>query len=223
MIADLGVPLPYRDAMQQLAGLPEEEAARLLQALQAVPPLASVAVMSAAVTDAFAGAEPIQIDCLVPPLLSLRSEFGGWDPDEIAAALSESTDLTLSVDGRERLRERSGQILMTTAVTTTAVGIDLLTQHERNYGSARIFTDVRPLFGLDVESAPIGAVVIEMLQLQTWGRDRQGQRTIHVAMDEADLLELQGVIERALKKTATVKASLRAQGTPTFELDERRT
>ena len=48
-------------------------------------------------------------------------------------------------------------------------------------------------------------------------------RTIHVAMDEADLLELQGVIERALKKTATVKASLRAQGTPTFELDERRT
>ncbi len=221
MIAELAVPQPYREALQQLAELPEDQAVRLIEALEALEPLAAIAVMADAVHDAFGGHPPLRVDRLMPPLLSLRSEFGGWSADSIADALSQSVDLALDPVGRDRLRARSLQIFATTAVTTTAIGIDLLTQHERNYGSARIFTDVRPLFSSDVEAPPIGAVVVEMLQLQTWGRDAQGQQTIHVAMDEADLIELEGVIKRALKKTGTIKASLREQGTPTFELDER--
>jgi hypothetical protein len=109
--------------------------------------------------------------------------------ERIAEALSRSADLDLSNDeARSRLGERVASILRTEALSTTAVGVELLTQFPRNYQVSRIFTDIRPLFHDEVEDRPTGAVIVETLQLQTWNRDGSTE-TLYVAMDEADLLE----------------------------------
>jgi len=169
----LGVPPQYREALARLADLPEDRAGRLIDAIAAVGPLASVGVIGSAAQSALEEDESLHADRLIPPLLSLRSELRDESADEIAETLSRSVDLELDAGSRQRLKERAAKILRTPAVSTTGVAIDLLTQHQRNYRSARIFTDVRPLFGEDVELPPVGAVIIEMLQLQTWDRDGQ--------------------------------------------------
>jgi hypothetical protein len=61
---------------------------------------------------------------------------------------------------------------------------------------------------------------VEVLQLQTWNRDGATE-TLYIAMDEADLIELRGVMDRALDKTATLREMLEEQELTCFELDER--
>ncbi len=95
----------------------------------------------------------------------------------------------------------------------------MLAQHDRNFQSARIFTDLRPLFETDPEQAPSGAVIVEMLQLETWSGDGRTE-TVRVAMDRADLLELRGVIERAIKKTDSLRQLMEASGVANFELGD---
>ncbi len=58
------------------------------------------------------------------------------------------------------------------------------------------------------------------LQVDTWDRDGNTD-TLHVAMDEADLRTLRDVIDRALRKTATLRELLSQQKLTLFELDER--
>jgi hypothetical protein len=218
-MADFGVPFQYRDALTELAQLPEDRFDRLVDALASLPAFAPVADIRAAAAQALDVA-PDPADELVLPLLALRGQIRNKPAERIAETLSSSTDLDLPADARERLAKRVEAVLKTEVFSTTGIGIELLTQFPRNYQVARIFTDIRPLFHDDVEDRPTGAVIVETLQIQTWNRDG-GQETLFVAMDEADLVELQGVVKRALKKTATVRAFLEDQGIGYFELDKR--
>jgi hypothetical protein len=135
--------------------------------------------------------------------------------------LSESTDLNLDDAEREALRTRAQAILDTDVFATTGVATDLQTQHERNYQSARIVTDVRPVFQDALDKAPDGAVIVETLQIQTWSRNGDSQ-LMFVSMDEVDLRQLQSIIQRALDKTETLKAFLAERACRTLSWRRRR-
>ncbi|HMJ03891.1 MAG TPA: hypothetical protein VK506_13190 [Conexibacter sp.] len=217
-MASIGVPLAYRESLTALADLPESDAQRLVDAIAALPKFSSVSEIQAAARQALEDEAGGRADLLIPPLLSLRGQIRNKPGDQLSEVLSLSTDLDLPDDARARLRVRAGAILASPALATTAIAIDLQTQHHRNFQGARIFTDLRPVFQEDVDESPSGAVIVETLQIQTW--DRDGDReTLFCALDETDLLELRDVVERALKKVATLKRMLDDQGLPYFELD----
>jgi hypothetical protein len=87
---------------------------------------------------------------------------------------------------------------------TAAKAGDVLTQHERIFETARIVTDLRPIFHVDVTEKPDAAVIIHTLKITQ--RDQFQQRAdLYFALDHNDLLLMKELIERALKKEKTLK------------------
>lgn len=219
-MADIAVPASYRNSLTEFARLPDEVSQALLDALSSVKSFAPVRDIEAAARGVLDDDGSNLSSRLIPPLLSLRGQIRDLPATKIADRLSNSADLDLDEAERQRLAQRVASLLDVDALKTTAVGIDLLTQHARNFATARIYTDIRPLFLEDPDEEPTGAVIVETLQLETWSRDGETE-TLYIAMDEADLLELQETIRRALKKTGTARKLLRQSSISCFDLDER--
>lgn len=218
-MAAFGVPPPYRDSLTKLAALPGADADKLIEAIRALPPFSPVATIEEATVSVLGEAATPAERRLALPLLALRGQLRQMTTDAIAESLSESTDLDLDEDARSNLRSRAAAILEAPVLGTTGVATDLQTLHERNYQSARIVTDLRPVFQDDLAKAPDGAVIVETLQIQTWGRDG-GAQVVFVSMDEADLRQLQSIVTRALDKTESLKAFIAEKGLSYFELEK---
>lgn len=216
----IGVPTAFRQALLVLEGLDEADAQRLLETVAAADRFQPVGTLRELVEQVLPEGQTAQAERLVPALLSLRGQLRGTPPERLAEALSGSADLDLGSDARKRLRDRVAALLGSAAITSTASAVELLTQHERNYQTARVFTDIRPIFERDVTDPPTGAVIVEMLQIQTWDREGQSE-TLYVALDESDLREIKEVVERALEKTDTLRSFLAEQSIAYFELDKR--
>jgi hypothetical protein len=218
-MAAFGIPPPYRESLTKLAGLPDADAERLIQEIGALAPFSPVSAIEEATSSVLGeGATPAERR-LALPLLALRGQLRQMTTDAIAENLSESTDLDLDEAARSNLRSRAAAILEAQVFGTTGVATDLQTLHERNYQSARIVTDIRPVFQDDLAKAPDGAVIVETLQIQTWSRDG-GAQLMFVSMDEADLRQLQSIVTRALDKTETLKAFIAEKGLSYFELEK---
>lgn len=216
----LGVPSPFRQAFLLLVGLEQSDANALLQAFQETQEYQPVERLRELATAALANEHAPQVERLIPALLSLRGQTRRTAPARVAEALAQSPDLEIKHEERETLRERVQALLDTPAMRTTADAVELLTQHDRNYQTARIFSDIRPVFPGDAGERPTGAVVVEMLQIQTWDRDGT-EETLYIAMDHVDLRELQEVVARAIVKTETLRTVLEEQGMAYFDLDKR--
>jgi hypothetical protein len=218
-VAQIWIPLPYREALTALAQLPEDTAARLVDALAGLEAYSPVSRIQEATASALGeDASPAERQ-LGLPLLALRGQYRQTSVEEIATRVSESTELELDPTARANLRSRAAAILATPVYATTAVATDLQTQNARNYQSARIVTDLRPVFQDDLDAQPSGAVIVETLQVQTWTRDGASE-AIFVSMDETDLKQLKSTVERALRKTETLKVFLREKDLAYFELEQ---
>jgi hypothetical protein len=218
-MAAFGIPPLYREPLTRLAGLPGKDAETLVRAIGALARYSPPSKIEEATASVLGeGATPSE-KRLALPLLALRGQLRQMTPAAIAEHLSESNDLDLDESERENLRSRAAAILETDVFATTGVATDIQTQNERNYQSARIVTDVRPVFQDDLAKAPDGAVIVETLQIQTWSRNG-GSDLIFVSMDEEDLRQLQSIVQRALDKTATLKTFLVEKDLAYFELEK---
>jgi len=217
-MAAFGVPPPYRESLTTLARLTDDDADQLVAEIGGLAAFSPVSMIQAATAKVLGEDAGPAITQLAFPLLALRGQLRRMTAEEVAERLSESTDLELDQQARAQLRRRAAAILGTDVLTTTAVATDLQTQNPHNFQSARIVTDIRPVFGDVIEERPAGAVIVETLQIQTWTRDGNAE-LIFVSMDEADLTQLKDIVDRALVKTNTLRALLDEHDLPYFELE----
>jgi hypothetical protein len=94
--------------------------------------------------------------------------------------------------------------------TTAKAGI-ILTEHERIFAGARIMTDIRPIFHIDVSEKPNAAVIVHMLKIT----QRNPHRTImdtYFALDSNDIALLKEILERAMKKEQTLRKAMNDSG-----------
>jgi hypothetical protein len=97
------------------------------------------------------------------------------------------------------------------SVGTAAKAGPVLTQHERIFIDARIMTDLRPIFHLDVSEKPDAAVIVHMLRISQ--RDNYGNRSDeYFALDSNDIALMKVIIERATKKEKTLKGIMESSG-----------
>jgi hypothetical protein len=151
--------------------------------------------------------------------LSRAKEASGMDFEKVVELVTQF--LTEAHSGRfpaeklSRLRKRI-QILFEagTAITVGARSLNLLTACEHLFTDARIFSDIRPVFGDPVESA--GAVIIHNLRISF--RQNDETQEFFVALDNNDLERLKAVIDRAEKKTKTMIALLERSKVPFFDV-----
>jgi hypothetical protein len=86
---------------------------------------------------------------------------------------------------------------------------DLVTEDERTFCHARILTDLRPIFGSNVEDGPKAMITMHTLKLAF---HQQGSSADHgefyVAMDAEDLQALRKLIDRAEAKAKSLHSAL---------------
>jgi hypothetical protein len=110
----------------------------------------------------------------------------------------------------ERFQDRLVKLLSIDAVEVCAKATGLRGEYEKIYGSARLLTDVRPIFGDDIDSSPIGVLVTHNLKIEFLESGQQ--REIFVALDSKDVEELIEVLNRAKSKELTLKRILSSCG-----------
>lgn len=79
----------------------------------------------------------------------------------------------------------------------------LLTQNERTYVEANIFSDIRPAFPPDITSGFDTAVIIHNLQIEYHKGGTHEE--IQIALDSDDISNLKEVIDRAEKKEKAIR------------------
>jgi hypothetical protein len=90
--------------------------------------------------------------------------------------------------------------------------IVLQRSHERVYCQAKIFSDIRSVFGDDVKSAPVAATISHTLTIRY--HENGHHQEVFVMLDRYDLDQLEEVIKRAKQKDLSLTKVLSGSKIP---------
>lgn len=90
------------------------------------------------------------------------------------------------------------------ALSLSAKALDVMTDHQRVFMTARVLTDLRPVFRFDVSEAPAAMVPVHTLKFIY--RSEGVPREFYIAMDSRDLESLMETLQRALAKDKSLRS-----------------
>ena len=93
---------------------------------------------------------------------------------------------------------------------------ELTTEHANVYINSRIITDIRPVFGMNLDEPPKGGVVTHTLHVHYRAHKEGEHKDIFLALDKDDLEALKNAIERAEKKENNLKNIFEKSGLTNF-------
>lgn len=216
-MSELNAPDRYVPAFEAFARLDAQERRAVVDRVAAIPLFSSSSEIERAFEEIDSISDPeLATGALTGALMVLEDQ----SPDGLLKAatdLANSPKLDLSDAEREQLAEFLHQVLALPATSTSAKAEAMLFEGERIFLSCRIVTDIRPVFGSDVATAPQGAILRHMLRVE-FLKANGDRDSLFVALDPADLEELGGTIERATQKAESIKDLLPEAGLSLFEI-----
>lgn len=222
----LRIPLRYQPGLRALARHPGEQVEQLETALEAMPSRLTTSRLVEHAREAVPGLADDAYEIL-EALLSLVTllpedvdeSTRADEADRLANDVSASPDLDVPPDARTPFAARLRGLLQLETVVLAARALDLVTEFERVYHGARILTDLRPVFGPNVRAGVRAAAIVATLKIDA--HEGGGDvRPHYFALDHADLVELQRVVDRALDKTTELKQLAERLQLPYWEYEE---
>lgn len=159
---------------------------------------------------------------LLVSLYYLPENFRSLKRDDLVprlmAAIAQDSALEAGSEQLDRLREFLERTLsLEDPIGLLSKSVHVRASHERVFGSARIFSDLRPIFG-STPGKPAAATVIHMLQIH-YHKGDYGEEA-YFALSADDLEELAQMIRRAQEKESELR--MLAEGSGVAVLDEER-
>ena len=204
----LTIPKPAHRAARALFNLPVAEKREFLEALKEATPVA----------DLYSFAKQLETS-LSPEQTTdfLRLIFGFYhliDSDEDAKLLSnelaESIGALFQEKGevndsdetqKEEFKRFLEDLLSVDALAKSAKGLKLISQYERLFRFAEIYTDFRGVFSNEnPDSPPETGVVTHTLKIHYHASDERGYDDFYLTLNRDDLESLSDIIVRALDK-----------------------
>jgi hypothetical protein len=108
------------------------------------------------------------------------------------------------------LKERLIRLLGIEAISVNSKAMALAYEHEHIFQSARIFTDIRPIFGYSVQDVPNRYIFFHTLKIRYTDDGRM--KELFLALDTADLQNMIEVLERAKMKVESLKSAFDGVG-----------
>lgn len=220
-MASLRIPKNHQSALAALRDLPDDDFNRFVDVLRGSSTYLALPDLAARTAEAMPDDVDVDHGQVVQALLALRNQlkFHGWTHERLAREVSRADGVEPDdTDLRRSFQERIETLLDVESLATTANAADVQTQYERPFHSARVLTDIRPVFSEDPTEPPTGAVLTNVLKIEYFGKT--GLESVWLALDHADVKFLRDALERALDKTATLKSFLGATGLSYFELEK---
>jgi hypothetical protein len=219
-MANLTIPEVAHSSLILLAKLSRESMKSLKEVLAKSSPTLPVAELAKKVAPEV-GLESGQVERLIIVLGSLFSVRAQQDlsREEFSKALLDALkrtgirDLQLT-DKRARQFQQDVEELLSLEklLGVTGRALDVMQEHEHVWQSARVLTDMRPVFASDPNRFPSAFVLIHNLRIAY--REGRRSREFFVALDSGDVRALQKTLERAVKKEVSLKSFAKKNGIP---------
>lgn len=218
-MAKLDVPGPVRMGLLRIASLTDEQFQGLASSLDNLP----LKIMQRGVFDYEALKSTVissdDLSYIRQALFPLYLAQGRIDvpintyADDIAQSLQvepQTNEQPISGETTNRLKERLRHLLSLERPRLISKARDVLTGQTPAYSDGRIFTDIRPVFTEDIEAFPQFAVLVHVLKIDYY-KDGD-EREFVVALDAKDIQKLIDLLERAKKKSETVRSVTSSAG-----------
>jgi len=106
---------------------------------------------------------------------------------------------------KEIFKKRIKKLLENDSLKTIIKSLDLLSEHENVLiGEPRIFSDIRPVFGINPSDPPIGFLIVHKLKIRYKGNN--GINDIYFSMDTRDIELLRNQLNRADEKVKSLSS-----------------
>jgi len=210
----LTIPKRDYDSIQELIDLDDATFNTFSEALKNARPTLLRSEFIESISEQLPAIKKGAIKKIVLVVLSLYSvrDIHDISPEVLADGLCEAAEeikspgFPFDAAKRSMLKSRVTRLLTyDTSVGVTAKAGDILTEHQRIFCSARILSDIRPIFTQPVASIS-GAVLVHMLQIAY--HENGEHKEFYVALDTLDLKKLKEVVNRAEQKTKTIEGFL---------------
>ena len=218
----LRIPDDQLPALTMLAAFSEAKFRALADALATAPMKPRSEELAAAVVPTAAGLSKHEVQNAVEVLSSLavvrfmaEVELDQFVDDVIGAM--ETQDEKFAAH-RDVLQARLTEVLASPSISAPAKARSILIDHANYLCRARIFSDVRPVFGSDVDQTPTTAMITHTLKL-SYHQGTGPLKDFFVALERNDLDELSRLIERAKAKEKSLHVTLAAAGIEPLRTD----
>lgn len=208
----LGMPETISRGIKKIVSMSSEEESRFFSALEGSRPSFNPKKLTDDIASSFSDIQKHEIRNIIDALISMSLVVVDSEIDEekfitrIIDDVEEILEAQLPNERKKQLVERILHLLSSASLRSAAKSVSVHSEYDRGFHSARILTDVRPVFGDNVEEAPSQAIVVNILKIN-YHQD-SGHKDFFVAMDFDDLQSLKKTVDRAIKKVFSVKAML---------------
>src|SRR5258706_552669 len=214
-MAALSLPDEFKAGISQILTVSDETARALIALLERAPMAFDYEELSASIADKIKGISAEELDETIETLVSLyavRDSVGvplAEFVDDVTEAVEE-TDLKdeLSQLTPDKFKERLAVLLNNKALAFTSQARARQRAHEKMFCTGEMLTDMRPVFGLNGDGAPIAAVITHTLKFSYHhGRFLED---FSVGLSPENLDKLEGLIEQARAESDQLKVILDA-------------
>ena len=136
--------------------------------------------------------------------------------DDLMEAIQKSSVLKLQQKEIPKLRTLLGKLLNVESLNLVAKAGRLQRDGERLYCTAKILSDIRPVFGSDPATGPVGAVLTHTLKVGY--HEGKEHREFHIVLDSSDLDGLDEVVHRAQAKDRSLRDLLKSASLPNLDI-----
>src|SRR5580658_8161279 len=168
----LPIPQRYIPQIDKLRNLSDSAIDELVQALAASPVLPHADDMTSQIAGHVPSIPIEDLGGIVDAIYALYhvreySEFSqSGFLKELIEGVREPTKPLIEIGDIPRIRERFQRLLNIGTLNTISKAITLQRDGERLYCNAKIVSDIRPVFGPNVKSQPVAAIVTHTLRLE---------------------------------------------------------
>lgn len=222
---EITIPESARPAIRSLISLSEEDFKTFLKVLEQAKPAANPYMFWKQVAKNAPAIPVATVRAIVTELFSMNSaiektdisatDFAKYASD---AAFADQSEFPISEAEREILRDRLTKLFkLEDSLGLTAKALDLSTDAQHLFYTAKILTDVRPVFN-EEGTAIEAAVIIHNLALH-YG-DSQDHKDFYITLDSNDVEMLRDVLDRADEKAAALQSLLKRSEIPYLDVEE---
>jgi hypothetical protein len=224
-MAALDIPEEYEDGLVTVNSLSDEAFNELASALETAPFALRHRLFAANVAPRAKSLSKSDVSDIIGMLISMNLVRRGAEVntsefvDDVYEAATESDNeelITTIFEQGERFTKRLSRLLECKSLEVVSKAQSVILDHERRFCSARIATDVSPVFSSDAEQPPMAAVITHTLRI-SFHQESNEIKEFFVEMNDGDLRKLSHSIKRAGQKTKGLKAVLDAAKLPYLE------
>jgi hypothetical protein len=212
-MADLSIPTRHKNGVVKLLKLSEDSFSQIISAFEGVGPKLFPDDLSTQVLSKIRGVSPEDLSEIIAMIMSLSSHRAHDEStaEELAEQVIQAAiGSDIRIESRNAFKDRLVKFFELDTLLVSAKALGILQSNENLFCSARILTDVRPVFGSDPNISPTAAVMVHMLDL---GYHKNGElKHLYIAMDSLDIDILREALDRAESKAESLKLLIKKAG-----------